>query len=99
MAQTRLTPFSKILIVALILGAVGYLLTKLRNPEVKSKIENLKNKVDGTSSKDGYQDVLNVGVVTWGGYSGGQYFNKGFKANEDSRFYKDYGFKVNFKVN
>lgn len=98
MAQTRLTPFSKILIVALILGAVGYLLTKLRNPEVKSKIENLKNKVDGTSTKDGYQDVLNVGVVTWGGYSGGQYFNKGFKANEDSRFYKDYGFKVNFKV-
>lgn len=98
MTQTRLTPFSKILIVALILGAVGYLLTKLRNPDVKNKIENLKNKVEGTSSKEGYKDVINVGVVTWGGYAGGQYFNKGFKANTDSRFYKDYGFKVNFKI-
>ena len=29
---------------------------------------------------------------------GGQYFNKGFKASTQSRFYKDYGFKVEFKV-
>ena len=25
-------------------------------------------------------DVIKVGVVTWGGYAGGQYFNEGFEA-------------------
>lgn len=44
------------------------------------------------------KDVIKVGVVTWGGYAGGQYFNEGFKANKESRFYKDYGFQVEFKV-
>jgi NitT/TauT family transport system substrate-binding protein len=43
-------------------------------------------------------DVIKIGVVTWGGYAGGQYFNEGFKANKNSRFYKDYGFQVEFKV-
>ncbi len=43
-------------------------------------------------------DAIRIGVVTWGGYAGGQYFNEGFKANTESRFYKDYGFKVDFKV-
>lgn len=43
-------------------------------------------------------DVINIGVVTWGGYAGGQYYNEGFKANKNSRFYKDYGFGVDFKV-
>jgi NitT/TauT family transport system substrate-binding protein len=42
--------------------------------------------------------TINVGVVTWGGYAGGQYFNEGFAANESSRFYKDYGFYVDFKI-
>jgi len=44
-------------------------------------------------------DVIKIGVVTWGGYAGGQYFNEGFKANEESRFYKDYGIKVEFVLN
>lgn len=43
-------------------------------------------------------DVIKIGVVTWGGYAGGQYFNKGFEASTASRFYKDYGLKVEFKV-
>ena len=42
--------------------------------------------------------VIKIGVVTWGGYAGGQYFNEGFEANTNSRFYKDYGFKVEFKI-
>ena len=46
----------------------------------------------------GGDDVITVGVVDWGGYAGGQYWNKGFRANTDSRFYKDYGFQVEFKV-
>ncbi len=43
-------------------------------------------------------NTIKVGVVTWPGYVGGQYFNEGFKANEQSRFYKDYGFKVDFQI-
>ncbi len=43
-------------------------------------------------------DVVKVGVVTWGGYAGGQYFNEGFEASTNSRFYKDYGIKVQFEV-
>ena len=43
-------------------------------------------------------DAIKVGVVTWGGYAGGQYFNEGFEATKNSRFYKDYGFQVEFKV-
>jgi len=94
MAKGKLTPFSKIIIVALILGGIFYLLNMLRNPEVQETIKE----VTEAKTKDGYNDVINIGVVTWGGYAGGQYFNEGFKANAKSRFFKDYGFKVNFEV-
>ncbi|MCI5059003.1 MAG: phosphate ABC transporter substrate-binding/OmpA family protein [Flavobacteriales bacterium] len=96
MAKTRLTPFSKILIVILLVGGIGFLLMKLRDPGVQNTIGNLGNN-DG-KSKEGYKEIINVGVVTWGGYAGGQYFNKGFEPNAESRFYKDYGFKVKFQV-
>ena len=41
---------------------------------------------------------IKVCVVTWGGYAGGQYFNNGFKASKDSRYYKEYGIQVEFIV-
>ena len=37
-------------------------------------------------------------MVTWGGYAGGQYFNAGFTPSKDSRFFKEYGILVEFKV-
>lgn len=43
--------------------------------------------------------VLRVQLVTWGGYAPGLYFNEGAAANNRSRFLKDYGFKVDFKLN
>lgn len=43
-------------------------------------------------------DVIKVGVVTWGGYAGGQYFNGGFKPSKESRFYKEFGILVEFKL-
>ena len=49
-------------------------------------------------SKINRDDVIKIGVVTWGGYVAGQYFNEGFEANKASRFYKDYGFQVEFIV-
>ncbi len=94
MERTKLASFSKILIVAVIIAGVYFLLNQLRNTEAEEKI----NLTTIGKTKDGYKDVINVGVITWGGYVGGQYFNEGFKANTKSRFYKDYGFKVNFEV-
>ena len=41
---------------------------------------------------------IEIGVVTWGGYAGGQYFNGGFKDNPNSRFRSDYDICVNFHV-
>lgn len=98
MARGRLTPFSKILIVAALLFGAYYLLTQLNKnkDEVTDVIDDLKK--EKVETKKGYKDVINVGVVTWGGYAGGQYFNEGFDANTASRFYKDYGFQVNFEV-
>jgi NitT/TauT family transport system substrate-binding protein len=49
-------------------------------------------------SKEDKKDVIKVGVVTWGGYAGGQYFNEGFKASKNSRFYTEYGILVEFIV-
>ncbi len=93
MARTKLTPLSKFLITLLIVGGIGFALYKVsENPAIKEKFAS----GDDTSPRS--SDVINIGVVTWGGYAGGQYFNEGFKASRDSRFYKDYGFMVNFEV-
>ncbi|MDX1684174.1 MAG: phosphate ABC transporter substrate-binding/OmpA family protein [Saprospiraceae bacterium] len=42
--------------------------------------------------------VLRVQLVTWGGYAPGLFWNNGAKANRESRFFQDYGFKVDFKL-
>ena len=97
---TRLTPFSKLVITLLIVAGIvlggRYL---LNNTDLG---KGIKDKADNSSTSDSGSkpsgDVVNIGVVTWGGYVGGQYFNEGFKANKTSRFYKDYGFMVDFKV-
>lgn len=41
-------------------------------------------------------DVLRVQLFTWGGYAPGLYFNNGWEASTESRFYKEYGLKVEF---
>lgn len=95
MSTAKLTTFSKILITLIVMGIIGFILYKVtRNPDLKDKISNLGK----TEVPAGYKEVINVGVVTWGGYSGGQYFNNGFKPNPGSNFKKDYGFDVNFEV-
>ncbi|MBI1226776.1 MAG: OmpA family protein [Bacteroidetes bacterium] len=101
---SRLTPFSKLLITLLIVAVVvlgGRWI--LNNTDfgkgLKNKAETSSTANDSDAETGGApSDAIKIGVVTWGGYAGGQYFNEGFKANTDSRFYKDYGFKVDFKV-
>lgn len=104
--MARLTSFSKLLITLLIVGGVvlggRYFLkntdTGKKLAEKSEKITDQKKSDDSSNSESSDPNTIKVGVVTWGGYAGGQYFNEGFKANTQSRFYKDYGFKVDFKV-
>lgn len=98
----RLTSFSKLLIVLLVVGAAFFGIKYLQDsgiiggeiPGVTTKQE--KTTKNTSANRD---DVIKIGVVTWGGYAGGQYFNEGFQASEKSRFYKDYGLNVEFIVN
>jgi NitT/TauT family transport system substrate-binding protein len=93
--KTKLTPLSKLLIAVAVVGSIGYGLMQLsKNPELKDKISTINQE----EVKEGYKPVINIGVVTWGGYAGGQYFNNGFKPNAGSRYRSDYGFDVNFEV-
>lgn len=106
---TRLTGFSKLVITLLILTAIffggRYLLnsTKL-GQDLKKQAEQASTEKGSTDEKgtttSGTRDpnTLRVQLVTWGGYAPGLYFNEGPNANEQSRFFKDYGFKVEFKV-
>lgn len=96
MGKTRLTPLSKLLITLIVVGGIGYVLYRISGNEGVKKTFTEKESTKDTPK--GFKDVINIGVVTWGGYAGGQYFNEGFDANTSSRFYKDYGFKVKFEV-
>lgn len=96
MSTTRLTPFAKILIAVALLAGGYFIFTAIRGNGgggTNSGREGLAG-----ATKEGYKDTINIGVVTWGGYAGGQYFNEGFKPNKASRYYKDYGFNVKFHV-
>jgi NitT/TauT family transport system substrate-binding protein len=108
---SRLTPFSKFLITVLLLTGIFFLgKYVLNNTSIGKKMkeqsavvkEGDKKETTGGDAQepmtDLQKDAIRVGVVTWGGYVGGQYFNEGFKANKNSRYYKDYGFPVDFKI-
>ncbi|MFK7934220.1 MAG: phosphate ABC transporter substrate-binding/OmpA family protein [Saprospiraceae bacterium] len=113
MAQ-KLTTFSKFLITLLIVGAVVFggrwILNNTEAGKEVARDAGIENTGGGSSSStsgsattnsgssSSSSDAIKIAVVTWGGYAGGQYFNEGFSANKNSRFYKDYGFEVEFKL-
>jgi NitT/TauT family transport system substrate-binding protein len=84
-----------LLIVVGILAVVGFLFIKFKDKIIPDNISKDDNGIFNNSDGD---DIITVGVVTWGGYAGGQYFNEGFAASKTSRFYQDYGIQVEFKV-
>ena len=115
----RLTVFSKLLIVLLILAAlffggqwvlnntqVGKDLKEKAEQEQAEMGKNAENDSKSKSSDNGGMfnksnrskddNTLRIQVVTWPGYAPGLYFNEGSAANTRSRFFKDYGFKVEF---
>ena len=94
--MARLTSFSKLLIAVTVVAGVYFGGKLLFNYTDFGK--KILEESGSASDSDSDPGTIKIGVVTWGGYAGGQYFNEGFKANTQSRFYKDYGFKVDFKV-
>ncbi len=98
---TRLTSFSKLLItLAVVAGVVTggkWLLDNTSAGKDLLRSAGPDPAADG-SDAGGLPDPIRIGVVTWGGYAGGQYFNEGFRPSRASRFFKDYGFTVDFKV-
>jgi len=94
MKKTKLTPFAKVLIVVAVLSVLAFVFYKYKDQILPGQSTNGANNTD--IPKDA--KIVKIGVVTWGGYIGGQYFNEGFEANQNSRFYKDYGFLVEFKI-
>jgi NitT/TauT family transport system substrate-binding protein len=111
---TRLTTFSKFLITLIILGAIvgtgWYVLNKTSvGNKLKQQSQDEQMEVNKSPSETdpgtpatpriSDDDVLDVQLVTWGGYAPGLYFNEGSEPSNKSRFTKDYGLKVRFHKN
>jgi NitT/TauT family transport system substrate-binding protein len=65
--------------------------------DVKGMMANGSDSSGGSSVPTANHKCLEIGVVTWGGYVGGQYYNRGFKDNPNSQYRND-GICVNFHV-
>ena len=99
MTKVKIKAGGKIVILALfaILMFVGY---KYASPYIapqgkgQQDVSGLMTSSSGSSAKNG---CINIGVVTWPGYAGGQYWNNGFKDNPNSKYRQD-GICVNFSV-
>ena len=79
------------------LNSNGYLKNVI--PAKKDAVTTVDRKtLNEMKDKTTLKKPITVGVVTWGGYAGGQYFNNGFQASEKSRYWIDYNILVQFKV-
>ena len=85
----------KIVILAVILFCVWHFGLSKVTPK---PTQTAKLSTETQALVDDGTPLVNVGVVTWPGYAGGEYFNRGFTASKESRYYTDYHMLVNFKV-
>lgn len=104
----KLTTFAKVMIVAFVMGGFfgifqlaksqGWLNTLAPPEKTTGEVPKVFSKAATTDDTKPSDKPLKVGVVTWGGYAGGEYFNEGFEPSEKSRYFKDYKMKVQFLV-
>jgi len=95
----QMKPAGKIMIVIVVLCALfGVYKYAESKGMVGDYLVKKEREAKGIVDTGAVKPQFNIGVVTWGGYAGGQLFNKGFKASEESRYFTEYGFKVEFKV-
>ena len=85
--QPKLTTLAEGVIVALGLAILLTLVYVFKSPTLDERT----NISVGSDEK-----IIRIAVNTWGGFAGGQYWNKGFKANKESNFYKDSKLYVDF---
>lgn len=104
----KLKPAAKFLLAAVTVGGLwgGYTVAKNKGllekvaPSSRGESSEVSGDLaDKAKERIGLDRPLKVGVVTWGGYAGGQYFNGGFKASEASRYFQEYGLLVEFVLN
>lgn len=105
--KTKMKPAGKAIILAILGVALFFGYTKFKDqiipagdqPEDITGLMSGGNKDGNTATASGSQnECIEIGVVTWGGYAGGQYYNNGFKDNANSRFRTEKGICVNFHV-
>lgn len=100
--MARIKPAGKIAIMLLaaatIICAIVFLRPIILPEGTKAQsVSGLMSSNQSSSENPSNNKCLEIGVVTWGGYVGGQYWNSGFKDNANSRYRKD-GICVNFHV-
>ena len=95
--MNKLTTFGKISITVIIIGVLFGLFQLLKKTSFFNKAVKEQTELKEGKKLDS-KDAIKIGVNTWGGFAGGQYFNEGFDANTNSRFTKEYGIPVEFKV-
>lgn len=83
-----------VLIAGVVVGGLAFAGMHYSKSHPGSGGSGLSSFLPGSSDKN----VINVCVVTWGGYAGGEYFNGGFEPSENSRYFKKYGLKVKFSI-
>jgi len=100
--MAKIKPAGKIAITVLVASAIVGSIIFLRPlvlPE-GDKAQDVSGMMRGSASATASTTTnkcLEIGVVTWGGYIGGQWWNGGFKDNPNSRYHQD-DICVNFSV-
>lgn len=98
--MAKLTKGAKIFFSAIIVSVALFGVYKLKSSGVipgTNEVVSSGSSATPDEIKSG-EKPIRVGVNTWPGYIGGQYFNNGFKASKESEFYKQYGILVEFVV-
>ncbi|OGI16618.1 MAG: hypothetical protein A3J63_04670 [Candidatus Moranbacteria bacterium RIFCSPHIGHO2_02_FULL_40_12b] len=100
MAKERMKPIVKFMLIFIGIAVLFGVFMKFKDkimPEGR-QIKSILGKAETSKAVKSGTPLAKIGVVTWGGYAGGQYYNGGFSASKESRYYKDYGILVEFKV-
>jgi NitT/TauT family transport system substrate-binding protein len=102
-AMATFTKKGKIVLSVLVIVPVIVILYWLGNTDEGKEALNIISPSSSTQTTGMTEEIdgirpIRFGVVTWGGYAGGQYFNNGFKASKESRFFTEYGVPVEFVV-
>ena len=96
----RFTTKGKFVLGAILVIAIGFGLwyatnkTNLSKTLAPSKNTSSQTYTEGPNG----EKVVRTSVNTWGGFAGGWLYNKGFKASTESRFFKEQGIMVDFKL-